>query len=61
MPPPLRTAVIGSYPQPAWLVNHALLAEKVVPRIRAREIWRVALHGFERFTTAGDGLYVDVR
>ncbi len=40
--PTLRTAVIGSYPQPAWLVNHALLKEKVVPRIRSREIWRVA-------------------
>lgn len=39
---PLRTAVIGSYPQPAWLVDHALLNEKIVPRIRAREIWRVA-------------------
>ncbi len=39
--PPLQTAVIGSYPQPAWLVNHALLAEKFVPRVRAREIWRV--------------------
>lgn len=39
---PLRTAVIGSYPQPEWLVDHALLNEKIVPRIRAQEIWRVA-------------------
>ncbi|MGH8597103.1 MAG: 5-methyltetrahydropteroyltriglutamate--homocysteine methyltransferase [Gammaproteobacteria bacterium] len=39
---PLQTTVIGSYPQPAWLVDHAILSAKIVPRIRAREIWRVA-------------------
>ena len=38
----LSTTVIGSYPQPAWLVDHELLKEKVVPRIRAHDIWRVA-------------------
>ena len=36
------TTVIGSYPQPAWLVDHDLLKAKVVPRVRARDIWRVA-------------------
>jgi 5-methyltetrahydropteroyltriglutamate--homocysteine methyltransferase len=36
------TTVIGSYPQPAWLVDHDILRAKVVPRTRAPEIWRVA-------------------
>jgi 5-methyltetrahydropteroyltriglutamate--homocysteine methyltransferase len=34
------TTVVGSYPQPDWLVNRALLS-KVVPRIRMQEMWRV--------------------
>lgn len=38
----LPTTVIGSYPQPEWLVDHALLKAKVVPRVRAKDIWRVA-------------------
>src|SRR3990167_4282703 len=41
MPPKiLPTTVIGSYPQPDWLVNRELLA-KVVPRTRMKEIWRI--------------------
>jgi 5-methyltetrahydropteroyltriglutamate--homocysteine methyltransferase len=38
---PLRTTVVGSYPQPDWLVDRALLGSRLPPRIRAREIWRV--------------------
>jgi 5-methyltetrahydropteroyltriglutamate--homocysteine methyltransferase len=37
----LPTTVVGSYPQPEWLVNRKMLS-KVVPRTRMREIWRVA-------------------
>ena len=37
----LPTTVVGSYPQPAWLVDHALLAQGV-PRTRLRELWRIA-------------------
>jgi 5-methyltetrahydropteroyltriglutamate--homocysteine methyltransferase len=36
----LPTTVVGSYPQPDWLVNRQLLS-KVVPRTRLREIWRI--------------------
>src|SRR6266542_442828 len=36
----LQTTVVGSYPQPDWLVNRQMLS-KVVPRTRMREIWRV--------------------
>ncbi|HZN28958.1 MAG TPA: 5-methyltetrahydropteroyltriglutamate--homocysteine methyltransferase, partial [Xanthobacteraceae bacterium] len=36
----LPTTVVGSYPQPEWLVNREMLS-KVVPRTRLKEIWRV--------------------
>ncbi|MGA2393031.1 MAG: cobalamin-independent methionine synthase II family protein [Candidatus Lustribacter sp.] len=39
---PLRTTVVGSYPQPDWLVDRTLLGSRLPPRIRAREIWRIA-------------------
>ena len=35
----LPTTVVGSYPQPDWLVNRAMLS-KSVPRVRMN-IWRV--------------------
>lgn len=38
--PLLPTTVVGSYPQPDWLVDRARLGSKV-PRIRMPEIWRV--------------------
>ncbi len=37
----IRTAVVGSYPQPDWLVDRARLHELMAPRVRAREIWRI--------------------
>lgn len=36
----LTTAVVGSYPQPDWLVDREMLS-KVVPRVRMSEMWRV--------------------
>jgi len=36
------TALVGSYPQPEWLIDRARLAERFPPRVRARELWRVA-------------------
>jgi 5-methyltetrahydropteroyltriglutamate--homocysteine methyltransferase len=38
--PVLPTTVVGSYPQPDWLVDRALLG-KGVPRVRQRAIWRI--------------------
>ena len=38
--PILPTTVVGSYPQPDWLVNREMLS-KTVPRTRMKEIWRV--------------------
>jgi 5-methyltetrahydropteroyltriglutamate--homocysteine methyltransferase len=39
-PHALTTTVVGSYPQPDWLVDRALLS-KGVPRVRVRALWRV--------------------
>ena len=36
----LPTTVVGSYPQPEWLVNRSLLS-KGVPRTRLKELWRI--------------------
>jgi 5-methyltetrahydropteroyltriglutamate--homocysteine methyltransferase len=41
MIPLLATTVVGSYPQPDWLVDRELLRLRLVPRLRASEIWRV--------------------
>jgi 5-methyltetrahydropteroyltriglutamate--homocysteine methyltransferase len=38
----LPTTVIGSWPQPGWLVDRAALTARGVPRVRADEVWRVA-------------------
>ncbi len=40
--PLLSTTLVGSYPQPGWLIDRKRLAEIVPPRARARELWRVA-------------------
>ena len=37
----LRTTVVGSYPQPDWLVDRDALKSQSVPRVRMRELWRV--------------------
>jgi 5-methyltetrahydropteroyltriglutamate--homocysteine methyltransferase len=37
----LPTTVVGSYPQPAWLVNHTALTKHGVPRTHAQDIWRI--------------------
>ena len=42
MPSPLfPTSLVGSYPQPDWLIDRAKLAGRFPPRVRARELWRV--------------------
>ena len=33
--------VVGSYPQPDWLIDRERLGERLPPRVRARELWRV--------------------
>jgi 5-methyltetrahydropteroyltriglutamate--homocysteine methyltransferase len=38
---PLVTTVVGSYPQPDWLIDRPRLGDRLPPRVRARELWRV--------------------
>jgi len=35
------TSLVGSYPQPDWLIDTGRLAKRLPPRVRARELWRV--------------------
>jgi 5-methyltetrahydropteroyltriglutamate--homocysteine methyltransferase len=39
--PLLPTALVGSFPQPDWLIDRAKLAGRFPPRVRAKELWRV--------------------
>src|SRR6476659_11046669 len=36
------TTIVGSFPQPEWLIDRAKLAGRFPPRVRAKELWRVA-------------------
>jgi 5-methyltetrahydropteroyltriglutamate--homocysteine methyltransferase len=38
---PVRTSVVGSYPQPEWLIDQNQLKNRLPPRVRAKEIWLV--------------------
>src|SRR4029079_7132095 len=46
--PLLPTTVVGSYPQPDWLIDREMLVSNSPPRVRMREMWRVD----ERFLEA---------
>lgn len=35
------TTLVGSYPQPEWLIDRKKLAGRFPPRTRARELWRI--------------------
>ena len=38
---PLSSTVVGSYPQPAWLIDREALGSHSVPRVRASQAWRI--------------------
>jgi hypothetical protein len=40
--PLLPTSLVGSNAQPAWLIDREKLAGRFPPRVRAKELWRVA-------------------
>src|SRR5437660_12764701 len=44
----LLTTVVGSYPQPDWLIDRARLGGRLPPRTRALELWRVAPEHLEQ-------------
>jgi len=35
------TTIVGSFPQPDWLIDRPKLAGRFPPRVRARELWRI--------------------
>jgi 5-methyltetrahydropteroyltriglutamate--homocysteine methyltransferase len=40
-PRPLSSTVVGSYPQPEWLIDREALGTHSVPRVRASHAWRI--------------------
>jgi 5-methyltetrahydropteroyltriglutamate--homocysteine methyltransferase len=38
----LPTSLVGSYPQPNWLIDREKLSHQMPPRVRAASLWRVA-------------------
>ena len=44
----LLTTVVGSYPQPEWLIDRQALSNRSVPRVRVSEVWRVPAPHLER-------------
>lgn len=39
--PLLPTTIVGSYPQPDWLIDRERLKDRLPPRVRAKELWRL--------------------
>jgi 5-methyltetrahydropteroyltriglutamate--homocysteine methyltransferase len=48
MLPLLPTTLVGSYAQPDWLIDRKKLAGRFPPRVRAKELWRVAPEWLEQ-------------
>jgi 5-methyltetrahydropteroyltriglutamate--homocysteine methyltransferase len=48
MPMLFPTTLVGSYPQPDWLIDRASLGKQTPPRVRAKELWRVAPEWLEQ-------------
>src|ERR1700730_13320048 len=42
------TSLVGSYPQPEWLIDRQKLAKEMPARIRAQELWRVSPEWLEQ-------------
>jgi 5-methyltetrahydropteroyltriglutamate--homocysteine methyltransferase len=55
----LPTTVVGSYPQPDWLVNRETLHQHGVPRTHAHEIWRIPADLLEQ--AQDDGTILAIR
>src|ERR1043165_7129408 len=36
------TTLVGSFPQPDWLIDRKRLTEEIPPRVRAQQLWRIA-------------------
>ncbi len=38
----MPATLVGSYPQPEWLIDRRMLAAHMPPRVRAQDLWRIA-------------------
>ena len=54
----LPTTLVGSYPQPEWLIDRKRLAGRFPPRVRAKELWRVAPELLAEAYVMGVGRYL---
>jgi len=41
MSPLFPTTLVGSYPQPEWLIDRSKLLSRLPPRVRAKELWKI--------------------
>jgi 5-methyltetrahydropteroyltriglutamate--homocysteine methyltransferase len=41
MSPLFPTTLVGSYPQPEWLLERSKLLSRLPPRVRAKELWKI--------------------
>ena len=57
----LPTTLVGSYPQPDWLIDRAKLAGRFPPRVRAKELWRVAPEWLEQAQDDATLLAISIR
>lgn len=55
----LPTTVVGSYPQPDWLVNRETLHRHGVPRTHAHDVWRIPAEWLEQ--AQDDGTILAIR
>jgi 5-methyltetrahydropteroyltriglutamate--homocysteine methyltransferase len=44
----LPTTLVGSYPQPDWLIDRERLKTVIVPRVRFRDLWRIPAEFLEQ-------------
>ena len=44
----LPASLVGSYPQPDWLIDREMLSKRMPPRVRAGDLWRVRPEWLER-------------
>jgi 5-methyltetrahydropteroyltriglutamate--homocysteine methyltransferase len=45
---PFPTSLVGSYPQPEWLINREMLSKQMPPRVRAEDLWHVPTRWLEQ-------------
>ena len=59
MMPLLPTTLVGSYPQPGWLIDRSALGGQAPPRIRAESLWRIPAEWLEKAQNDATLLAID--